>query len=454
MASTVREQARELPEFADVDVVVCGGGPAGVAAAIAAARQGAETLLVERYGFLGGMATAGLVTSILGHAAQDGTLTVAGLCREWVDRMADLGGARPWEEASQNYGIGFDPDVCKRVFDLMVAEAGAGMLLHALVCGAAGGDGGPEAAILETKQGRVAVRADAFIDATGDADLVARAGLPFTKGRAFDRRPMAAGSTFFVEGIDVETASEHAEEIKEKFEEARRSGKVTSYSGIWPNSERMRLNKTRVAVDATDAADLTDAEVETRRQIFEMVRFMRENLPGFENCRVERTPASVGLRETRQAVGDYVMTQEDVLECARHDDGIARSSYWIDIHCPYGYTHPAHYCRPDCPAGEECRIMREAPEQLPRATHPPEGGWCHVPYRSLIVRDADNVLAAGRCISADHHAMGAVRVMAICMAIGEAAGTAAALAVENGGNVREVETRDLRAKLKQRGAIV
>jgi len=155
----------------------------------------------------------------------------------------------------------------------------------------------------------------------------------------------------------------------------------------------------------------------------------------------------VGVRETRQATGDYVMTGADIVEARKHPDGVARASYWIDTHCPYGYVGRAHVCRRDCPMGAECDVVREAPDQLPESLHPPEGDWTDVPYRSLTVKGAPNLLVAGRCISADHHAMGAIRVMATCMAMGEAAGAAAAMAaaVENWAAVASSTTELRRA---------
>ncbi len=456
MTETIAEEGRRVPVLATADVVIAGGGPAGLAAAAAAAREGAETLLLERYGFLGGMATAGLVRNILGHVAGPGNPTVEGLCREWVERMARIGGAPPWEEAVQRSGIHIDPEACKYASDQMVLDAGSDLLLHSLVCGARMEGRRLDALIVETKEGRRAVRGQVFVDATGDADVVFRAGLPFTKGRAFDGRPMAIGSVFGIRGIDP-SCSEHMDEIHAIAAEARANGKLRAYSGPHAGTAdgEVYLNCTRRPGDATDARQLTEAELAVRRDTWDIVRFYRENLPGFENGRVARTPAHVGVRETRQATGDYVLTGEDITSGRKQPDAIARSSYWIDIHCPYGYTARAHVCRRDCPGGEGCDILREAPEQLPAALHPPEGDWADVPYRSLPVRGARNLLAAGRCISADHHAMGAVRVMAICMAIGEAAGTAAARAADtHEGDVHAVDTDALRARLRRAGALV
>ncbi len=460
MAKSIREAGREVPVYAEADVVVAGGGPAGLAAALAAARSGASTVLIERYGYLGGMATAGLIGPILGHTAGKGRPTVEGLCREITDRMAALGGAVPWEKAIDDWGVRFDPEAFKYVADRMVEEDGVRLLLHGLVCGAAWGDGALDAVLLEAKQGRLAVRGTVFVDATGDADVVFRAGLPTTKGRNFDGRTMAMGSMFRIRGMDP-GYGKHMKEIQKRIHEGRASGELPVYGGPGGDGatmcdDELTCNVSRAAGDATDVAQLTAAEVNVRRDTWGIVRFYRENLPGFENVRLECTPAHVGVRETRQAVGDYVMTGRDIVEAAKQPDGIARSSYWIDIHCCLGYTKPpAHVCRRDCGATQECAALAEAPDELPERLYPPEGEWCDVPYRSLTVKGASNVLAAGRCISADHHAMGAVRVMAICMAIGEAAGTAAARAADlHGGDVRAVDVAGLRARLTGQGALI
>ncbi|KPK63657.1 MAG: hypothetical protein AMK73_04975 [Planctomycetes bacterium SM23_32] len=426
---------------------------------MAAARGGARTLLIERYGFMGGMATAGLIGPILGHTAGQGNPVVEGLCREWTERMAALGGAVPWEQAIGEWGIRFDPEAFKYVSDRIVEEAGVRLLLHSLVCGTAVADGALDAVLLETKQGRLAVRGTVFVDATGDADLAFRSGLETTKGRAFDGRTMAMGSMFRLRGLAPGWGGQ-MDVISERIHEARASGGLAVYGGPGGNGatmcdDELTPNVTRAAGDATDVDQLTAAELKVRRDTWDVVRFYREHLPGFQNVRLECTPTHVGVRETRQALGDYVMTGDDVRAGRKQPDGIARMSYWIDIHCCLGYTKPpAHVCRRDCGAAQPCRILADAPEELPADLYPPEGDWADIPYRSLTVRGARNLLVAGRCISADHHAMGALRVMAPCMAMGQAAGTAAAMALQAGADVRAVDADSLREALAAAGALV
>jgi len=457
-AESVREGAREVPVAASADVVVAGGGPAGLCAAVAAARSGAKTVLLERYGFMGGMATAGLIGPFLGHKVSDDQPAVEGLLRELVERMHSLGGSVSWEEGLRSWGIRFDPEAFKYVADRMVGEAGVHLLLHSLVCGAARNERQLKAVIVESKQGRLAATGKVFIDATGDADLVFRAGLPTSCGRSFDGRTMAMGSMFRIRDVSPDF-QKHMELIAGRIEEARQAGELPAYGGPGGQFASMREdeltpNVTRAAGNATLVEEITRAELKIRKDTWDIVKFYRENLPGFENCHLAATPAHVGVRETRQAVGDYVMNRSDIVEAVRHPDGVARSSYWIDIHCCMGYTSVG-VCRRDCPMLADCPILREAPEHLPDRCNPPEGQWWNVPYRSLVVKGADNLLVAGRCISADHDAMAAIRVMAPCMAIGQAAGTAGAIAADCcGGKVRAVDTNELRARLQSDGALV
>jgi hypothetical protein len=456
----VREPQRDVPVHAEADVVVAGGGPGGLAAAVSAARAGARTVLLERYGFLGGMATAGLIGPILAHNAGKGVPAVEGLCREWTERMAALGGAQPWEEAVQDWGIRFDPEAFKYVSDRIVEEAGVRLLLHSLVCGVVRRGGRLDAVVIETKQGRLAVRAKAFVDATGDADVAFRAGLETANGRAFDGRTMAMGTLFRIRGLAPGCAS-RSDLIAERIQQGRESGELPAWSGPGSNGatmcdDELTPNVTRMAGDATNVDDLTAAELKQRKDTWDIVRYYRENLPGFENVHLECTPAQVGVRETRQALGDYVMTGADIVKARKQPDGVARASYWVDIHCCLGYTKPpTHLCMRSCGTTQPCRILEEAPEQLPDELHPPEGEWADVPYRSLTVRGAANLLTAGRCVSADHHAMSALRVMGTCMAMGQAAGTAAAMAADShGGEVRRVNVAALREALVARGALV
>jgi hypothetical protein len=268
---------------------------------------------------------------------------------------------------------------------------------------------------------------------------------------------MAMGSMFHMDGIDPNWR-EHGEEIREAVLEGRESGALRIYGGPGggPRPGRIAANSTRCPGDASLVDDLTRAELAVRRDTWDIVNYYREHLPGFENVRLARLPAHVGVRETRQATGDHVLTGADIVEARKQPDGIARSTYWIDIHCCLGYTKPpTHFCQQSCGTTQPCGILENAREQLPAELYPPEGDWADIPYRSLTVKGARNLLTAGRCVSADHHAMGAIRVLAICTAIGEAAGVAAGMASDgNAGDVRAVDTDALRSALTEAGALV
>lgn len=454
------EPSREVPVLTEADVCVVGGGPGGLPAALAAARSGARTVLVEMQGFLGGMATAGLIGPILGHKAlPDGPAVVGGLVRELVDRMSAIGEAWTWERGLSFWGVPFNSEGLKIVADRMVREAGVELLLHSFCAGAIAECGRLTHIILESKSGRQAVAASVFVDATGDADVAFRAGAACTKGRPADGRPMAMGSIFRIGGLDTVS-----EAVRERALQATRDAIAASALGLYHadlggmgstiREDEATLNATRVAGDPTDVRDLTAAECLTREAAWQTLGLWR-GVPGAEGLYIVETPAHVGVRESRQVVGEYMLTGADVVAGRKHPDGIARCPYWIDIHCPLGLVErgTVHLCWSGCPK-RDCFMHTDFAEQLAQELYPPAGDWFDIPYRSLVPRELDGLLISGRCISADYQAMSAARVMATCMAVGEAAGTAAAMAASAGIQPRAVDVRDLRARLVGGGALV
>ncbi len=410
------------------EVVVCGGGPAGVCAAVAAAEMGADTLLVERYGFLGGMMTAGLVNPFMKYHAGDEQIN-AGLFQSIIDYLSEAGayGVLPKARSA------FDPELAKIVLDRMVLDAGVKLLLHTSICGAEVEGSTLRAAMLHEKGGLRPVAADVFIDATGDADLAYFAGAPFQQGRDEDGFCQPMTTNFRMAGVD-EDAMPSRQEINALYDAARAEGAVENprenvlfFYTTRPGE--IHFNTTRIVkLDATDSTDLSTAELEGRRQVAQMARFLKERVPGFADAWVSAVPTQIGVRESRRIMGDYVLTAEDVLAARKFDDGIARGAYDVDIHNPAGTG----------------TVIK----------HLPPGEAYDIPYRCLCPEGFDNLLVAGRPISSDHEAHSSHRVMPIAACNGEAAGVAAALCALNAADIRSVDTGQVRETLAARGASI
>ena len=468
---TIQEAPRDIPVVGEYDVIVAGGGPGGIPAAIAAARAGAKTLLIERYGFLGGMATAGLIGPILGtRASGSDEPIIGGIAEELCRAMADLGMAAPYDQAVTTGGIRFEPEGFKLVCDELVLDAGIALRLHSLVADALTEDGRIRALILESKSDREAVLGKVFVDATGDADVVARSGAAFTLGREADGRVESMGSMFVVGGVheDELATGDQAEAFKEKAEQAVEEDRIRVYNrslGSRIREAQRAVNATRFAGDCTNVDDLTRGEIQIRRDTWDFINFWREEAPGMGDCYVLQTPTNIGLRESRQMVGVDRVVGQDVVEARRRDDAVARCSYWIDIHCPMGRVKSnTHLCYKACPNDPPCPFYEEHYDELPdadlegdnprAALHPRDGLWFDIPYGALVSADLPNLLAAGRCISLDHQAMAAARVMGPCMAIGQAAGQAAAMAADADGDAQNVEVCELQERLRSNAAAV
>lgn len=458
--ATVTVPQRQIPVVAEVDVCVIGGGPGGLPAAIAAARQGASTMVVEMQGFFGGMATAGLIGPILGHTGSRATNPViGGLPREICQRMAAIGQAWDWDRALQAWGIPFNAEGFKIIADRMVREAGVKPLLHAFFVDSVVEDGRMTHAIIESKSGRQAIRARVFVDATGDADVAFRAGAECTKGRPADGKSMAMGSMFRIGGVDT-----LSDDVRRACVEAMRAGieagELNLYGaglgrqGSTLRDDELTANITRFAGDPTSVEDLTAAELSVRELTWRVMDLWR-SVPGAEGLYLIATPSHIGLRESRQVVGVHRITGEDVVQARKYEDSVARCGYWIDIHCPRGLVEggQVHLCSVHCKK-LDCYMLTDFRDQLPDELYPPEGEWFDIPYRALLPRTVDGLLVSGRCISADHQAMSALRVMGPCMAIGEAAGTAAGMAARAQVQPRDLDPMDLRRTLVSNGALV
>jgi hypothetical protein len=387
------------------DVVVVGGGPGGVCAAASAAREGASVLLVERYGFLGGMATAGLVNPFMPYKIKGKRLTSA-VFNELLDRLDKAHALSPDEQV-------FDDEGMKIVLDRMMQDHGVDLLLHSTLVGVEMDGQHIERVQTIGKSGRIDLSGTLFVDSTGDGDLAVQAGAPFEIGRAQDGLCQPMTLCFRIGGIAGEpTLHELRQELTEIYLTAKAAGEIDMprediliFRTMVPHI--FHFNTTRVVQrDATDTLDMTAAELEGRRQTAELVELFRRRSPRFKNAYLIKTAAQIGVRESRRIMGAYTLTVDDVLEASKFADGIARSNYPVDIHSP---------------TGEGTVIQRLA-----------AGEFYEIPYRCLVPQNVDNLVIGSRCISSTHEAHSSLRVMPVVAGIGEAAGTAAAWAAREG----------------------
>ena len=436
-AADVVEPARKTPVFGEFDVCVLGGGPAGLAAAVSAARGGARTLLVERYGFLGGMGTAGGVTNFAGLYGRRGGQVqqlVRGVVDELLDRINRLGGLNDPQDGLQGRirVRSYDIPAYKCAADDWLLAAGVQLLFHAVAAGVVM-DGDHVAALLvETRSGRRAIRARQFIDASGDADLAHFAGVPYELGDGHGTA-LFPSTMFRIANVDADRARAAIGEFKAidaLMEQAAGRYRFPRRGAILRpqrNPREWRANVTQLAnergdaVDATDARQLSAAEVEGRRQIVEYMRFLRAEVPGFERAEIGDIAPQVGIRESRRIVGAYRLTGDDVINGARFDDSIGLNSWPCERH----------------EAGRiEWGFARDT-----------DNAFNQLPWRMLVPQGVANVLVAGRCASMEHLGQSAARASGGCFVMGQAAGTAAALRVAGRFSVAA-----LQAALRDAGA--
>jgi hypothetical protein len=441
MPLSLTEPARQTPVWGEYEVVVLGGGPAGIAAAVAAGRAGRKTLLIERYGFLGGMGTAAGVTNFCGlHANVQGDIrqVVHGVADDLLQRMARLGGLNePHALFGKTVAQAYDTAAYKIAADDLLLSAGVEVLFHALGAGVVmDGARRVRALLVETKSGRFAVVGRAFVDASGDGDLAAWAGAPYALGDG--QGNMLYPSTMFrVNGIDPERAGKAWEVIPRLMLQAEAEGRYTfprkapivrpQKSGIeWRVNLTQLANREGNAMNGTDARELSDAEVLGRRQIAEVAGFLRE-VPGFERSYIVDIAPQVGIRETRRVRGAYELTEADVLDCASFDDTIGVNGWPLELH-----------------------LKGDVEFRWPKI--PESRGFNHLPYRMTLPEGLDNVWVAGRCASMSHEAQSAARVTGACFVMGQAVGTAADLALKDETNAAEVDVAVLQARLEDNGA--
>ena len=415
----VAEPARETPVWGDFDVLVVGGGPAGLAAAVSAARHGAHTLLVERYGFLGGMGTAGGVTNFAGLYGRRGGVMqqlVHGVADELLARIDALGGLNAPQDGLQGRirVRSYDVAAYKCAADGLLLDAGVELLFHAWAAGVVMHEARIDAVLIETKSGRQAVRARQVIDCSGDADIAHFAGVPTTLGDGAGE--LLYPSTMFRIGhVDAARAQAAIGEFKaidalmeaaaDRYDFPRRGAILRPQR----NPSEWRANVTQLrnaqgrAVDATDARQLSAAEVEGRRQIVEYMRFLRAEVPGFEQAEISEIAAQVGVRETRRVHCQHMLSGDEVLGGARFDDRIGLNAWPVERHVA---------------GGVEWAFPLD-----------PGNSFNQLPFRMLVPVAVDNLLVAGRCAGMEHLGQSAARASGACFVMGQAAGTAAALRV-------------------------
>ena len=411
------------------DLIVAGGGLAGVAAAVSASREGLSVLLIEKSGTLGGAISNNLVYPFmrywtLGEDNKVGNHLSSGIFAEMREREKKY--------TSEFSLMRFKPEYFKLLLDDMVSEAGVDLLFHACLCAVTGEKNKIKSVSVTTDAGILTLEADFFIDTTGDGNLFYLAGCDYQLGRESDGLCQPMTTCFRMSGVDVAQFKKDSAKINEKYKELQKSGEIKNpredilvFYGIGEGI--VHFNTTRIVkLDPTNPFDKSRAEIAARRQVYEMELFLKKHSKAFENSTLISIASEIGVRESRKLKGIYVLTVEDLKNLTYFDDAIALGNYDIDIHNPAGSGTSHYYFK-----GEE---------------------RYSIPYRSLLPKDYDNLLVAGRCISATHEAQASVRIMPICATLGQAAGTAAALAYKTGESAHTLDTKLLRDTLIKNGA--
>jgi len=428
------EFRREIPVRHNVDVFVAGGGPGGITAAVAAARQGRSVFLAEGHSCLGGMGTAGLVPAFMRFSDGENFLA-AGLGEEILNKLRDMGGTGP------DHGFSIQAEVLKRLYDDLLEEAGVQFSLHAQVIAVEKEGDAVTTSIVAAKSGIYAVKAKIVIDGTGDGDIAAWAGAPFEKGD--DEGDMMPGTLCSLwGGIDWQAVRSsglgHAgKRLPDAFDDGVFTIQDEHLPGMWRVGERIgggNIGHT-FGVDGTDERSLTEALVWGRKLIVEYEKYYKEYLKGFEDMELVATGSLLGLRETRRIIGDYALNLEDYRARAMFGDEIGRYCYPIDI-------HPS---KPGADTYEEF-------EDFFRKQRYGKGESYGIPYRILTPKGLSNILVTGRSVSTDRYLQGSIRVMPGCYITGQAAGIAAALAIEQNTDTRGISVPELQKRLKDMGA--
>ena len=448
---TIHEPAREIPVRASVDILVVGAGPSGLMAAQAAAAEGLKVMLIESRSYLGGNLTIGL--PILGFLGRKGNQIIEGSAQRFIDRLRARGAASEHRPCALHMSLTIiDPEEAKRTALEIMEEKGVEVLLYVFCTDVVKEGDDVKGVIIESKAGREAILARTVIDCTGDGDVAFRAGVECRKGDA-EGGMQPPTLMFCMKGVDVQKLRDALVSQPDVFDmdtmpaEQFRTGKFITVglrnqirkaeeagykipvartiliTGI--KDDEIWVNMSRVSgVDSTRPESYTYGEIEGRKQIYEIARYLREFVPGFADARIEKVAPFMGIRESRVIVGRYVLTAEDIIACRRFGDAIAVAGYPVDIHHAKGGDCTMHFCDDSY----------------------------DIPYRCLLPERVAGLLVAGRCSSMNHEAMASTRVMSTCMALGEAAGRAARLALKAGVQPADLDVEALRAELRATGA--
>lgn len=453
----------DVKDSFQTQVLVVGGGPSGVAAALSAAKQGMKTMIVEHGACLGGMATRGLVEPFMTCYDTTGEqMIIKGIFEEIVNKLVENGGAihpkyvrwetpyTAWMKLGHDHETPFDPEIMKFVLDRMIVDAGVKVLYHATFVKSFVKGDRIDKVVLLTRKGLESVKADIVIDTTGDGDVAASAGVPFSIGNASGK---VQPSTLFMRLNNIES-DKLIKDVESHLPEFKRVNGVSYRALFWyveqaenagewdierksvnlhkcVKEDEWSVNVTRILdVDSLDSESLTAGEIEGRRQVQEVFSFFKKYVPGCKHATLMKTAETLGIRESRHIEGEFVLQADDLLNGVVPEDSILVASNSIDVHAGQGNTNTTNYT-----------LMKQ-------------GRWYGVPYRCLVPKGIRNLLVAGRPISATCEAAGAVRVMPPCMAMGQAAGIAAAVAAQNSVATKDVDADVLRKEIVKHGGFL
>lgn len=419
-------ETNQIPVIADVDVLVCGGGPAGIGAAIRAARLGASTMIVESLGCLGGIATSGMMSHWGGLSSSKVMQEIFALA---YDKAKDIG----WAQENECKTNTIYHDIQKIVLDEMFVKENIKVLYYTMVCKAVVENGAIIGVIVENKSGRGFIKAKRVVDSTGDGDVAASAGVPYFKGRETDGRMQPCTIMFNVGGVDFERAvfppsfETTVETEKGELQALARellpfpAGHVLLYKQPMPGTVCCNMTNA-IEVDGTDAESLTKGVFTCRSQIVPIIKFLREYVPGYENCWLMSSASLIGIRETRHFEGLETLDKDDILEAKYYENWVVRRAHFnFDVH----------------------NLTGASLDKTGAQKHFKQSNDYTIPYGCLLPKNVENLLLSGRNISGSHMAHSNFRIMSVCIALGEAAGTAAALSIKQNKRLRDVCAKDI-----------